>query len=70
MRLLTEWNEKDKVQIELDPVEFIKYLRWQQRFRRVKALRKKVEDKAYSRFGHFYSYTAKPNGKYHIRINK
>lgn len=69
MRLLTEWNEKDKVQIELDPVEFIKYLRWQRRFRRVKAIRRKVENGVFNRFGRFYSYTAKPNGKYRIKLH-
>ena len=69
MRLLTEWNEKDKVQIELDPVEFIKYLRWQRRFRRVKALRRKVENEVFHRFGRVYSYTAKPNGKYRIKLH-
>ena len=69
MRLLTEWNEVNKVQIELDPVEFIKYLRWQRRFRRVKAIRRKIENGAFNRFGISYSYTAQPNGNYRIKLH-
>ena len=69
MRLLTEWNEVNKVQIELDPIEFIKYLRWQRRFRKVRAIRRKVENEVFSRFGISYSYTAQPNGKYRIKLH-
>jgi hypothetical protein len=68
MRLLTEWNDKDKVQIELDPVEFIKYLRWQRRFRRIKALRRKAENEVFRRFGRCYSYVLNRNGKYRIKL--
>jgi len=69
MRLLTEWDEINKVQVELDPIEFIRYLRWQRRWLRVNAMRRKIENIAFDRFGISYNYTDKPNGKYGIKIH-
>jgi len=70
MRLLTKWDELHKVQVELDPIEFIKYLRWQRRWLKINKLRRKFENGVFDRFGISYHYTSKPNGKYGIRIRK